>query len=502
MRMVAGFVPLLLFVGLVAAAVRAKAVARPAPRAPSPTAPAPGPVGPGPTSTAPSLPAAQLPPGAGDPGLGQRLDRWVAAGAITADQRASIAALEGLDLGTAELAGLVAPPAEPAPARRRIPAIAEALGYLGGMLAVSGLALIVVNAWPDLSTSGRLVVSGVAAIVLLAAGWATPEHRDPALTRLRWFLWLAGTAATALVAGVAVDAADRAVVTVVFAAAATTALVGGLLWRGRERPLQQLSLLGGVTVAAAALTAEVLSDGGTGLVMWAVGAAYLHLGLRELVPGHRLFTAVGAASALVGSVWVSSQWQGPGLLFMMATAMALVGLAVLRPVALDRADSMLLGILGGFALLQGAPMTIGWYADGAGVATGLATWAIGGSLILLGVRQHTRGPRASVLLGGAVALIGAAVTGAQVVGLAPLLGIATAIGLVLLGARQSEGLVSGLGSLGLLVDVPWAIAHFFPGEGQVPLATVATGALFVALAVWLTRSGRGGTSRPRRALPT
>jgi len=498
MRMAIGLVPLLLIVGLVVGVLRAKAPGRPAPM-PSSAIPA---------TTAPAgAPARHRAPGDAEPTLAQRLDRWVAAGAITADQRSSIAALDGLDLAppptpAAELAP-TAPPTESLPAPRRIPALAEALGYLGGMLAVSGLALIVVNAWPDLSTVGRLVVSGGAALVLLAAGWATPEHRDPALTRLRWFLWLAGTAAMALVAGVAVEAADRAAVTVTFASAATTAIVGGLLWRGRDRPLQQLSLLGGVALAAGALTAEVLSDGGTGLVVWAVGAVYLHLGLRELVPGPRLFTAVGAVSALVGSVWVSSQWQGPGLLFMMATAIALVGLAVLRSVDLDRTDSMVLGTLGAFALLQGAPMTIGWYADGAGVATGLATWAIGGSLVLLGVRQLTRGPRATVLLGGAVALIGAAVTGSQVVGLAPILGIVTAIGLVVLGARRGEGLVSGLGSLGLLINVPWTIGHFFPGEGQVPLATVVTGALFVALAVWLARSGRHTKPpRPPRALPT
>lgn len=487
MRMVIGLIPLLVVVGLVVGLVRAKAPGRPGPVA----------AGPAPTGREPRVT---------DPNLVQRLDRWVALGAITADQRSSIAALEGVDVAPSPTpAAELAPPTtiQPEPARRRIPALAEALGYLGGMLAVSGLALIVVNAWPDLSTVGRLVASGGAALVLLAAGWATPEGRDPALTRLRWFLWLSGTAAAALLAGVAVEAADRADVTIAFAAASTAALVGGLLWRGHDRPLQQLSLLAGAAVAAGALTLEVLSDGGTGLVVWAVGAGYLHVGLRRLVPGPGLFSAVGAVSALAGTAWVASQWTGPGLLFLVATAAGLLGLATLRAAELDRPDRLVLALLGGFALLQGAPQAIGWFAEEAGVATGLATWAIGGSLVLLGVRQLTRGPLATVLLGGAVALIGAAVTGAQVVGLAPILGIATAIGLVVLGARRGEGLVSGLGSLGLLINVPWAIGHFFPGEGQVPLATVVTGVLFVGLAVWLTRSGRHTDApRPPRALPT
>lgn len=498
MGMVIGLVPLLLVVGLVVVLVRARQPGRPAP-------PAAGSSAGGATVPPTAVPVKGPGPELADPELAQRLDRWVAAGAITADQRARIADLEGPGAArtpTPVAALEPAPPVEPALARRRIPALAEALGYLGGMLAVSGLALIVVNAWPDLSTAGRMVVSGGAAIVLLAAGWVTPEHGDPALTRLRWFLWLAGTAAAALLIGVATEAADRAAVTVTFASAATTAVVGGLLWRGQDRPLQQLSLLGGAAVAAGALAAEVLSDGGVGLVVWVVGAAYLALGLRRLVPGPRLFTALGALATLVGSLWVSSQWEGRGLLFMMATAAALLGLATLRVVELDRADRVVLGLLGGFALLQGAPMAISWFAEGAGVATGLTTWAIGGALILLGVRQLTRAPLVTVTFGGAITLVGAAVTGVQVAGLAPVLGIVTAIGLVVLGTRRGEGVVSGLGSLGLLVNVPWAIGHFFPGEGTVPLATVVTGALFVALAVWLTRSGRHGrTPRPPRALP-
>jgi len=502
MRMVIGFIPLLLLGALVMGLVRIRAAGRSGPAAP--------PVGSaaGPAAEPPPALAARPPIGAAARALAAHLDDWVATGLITARQRAAIAAREGLDV-TAPPTQVVAATAPPAPPsaelsapHRRIPALAEALGYLGGMLAVSGLALIAVNAWPDLSTLGRLLVSGGSAVVLLTAGWATPEQRDPALTRLRWFLWLAGTAATALLAGVAAESADWADVTIVLAAATTTAIGGGLLWRGRERPLQQLCLLGGAAVAAGALALEVLSDGGTGLVAWAVGAAYVTLGLRRLVPGPRLFVAVGALTALAGSVWVASEWTGPGLLFLVATAVALLGLATVRAVELDRTDRLVLGALGGFALLQGAPQAIGWFAQDAGVATGLATWLSGGSLVVLGVRAVTRAPQGTVVLGGLVALIGAAVTGAQVAGLAPVLGIVTAIGLVALGARQGEGVVSGLGSLGLLVNVPWAIGHFFPGEGQVPLATVVTGALFVALAIWLTRSGpRSRSPRPPRSLP-
>ena len=51
--------------------------------------------------------------------------------------------------------------------------------------------------------------------------------------------------------------------------------------------------------------------------------------------------------------------------------------------------------------------------------------------------------------------------------------------------------MSGVGSIGLLVFVPWSIAHFFPGEGRAPLLIFASGVVIVVVAVMLSRlSGR------------
>ncbi|HEX4868951.1 MAG TPA: hypothetical protein VFV32_15170 [Acidimicrobiales bacterium] len=403
------------------------------------------------------------------------------------------ASVRGRTAGT----GDVAPSATPAAARPvGIPALAEALGYLGGMLAVSGLALIVIDAWPDLATAGRLAVSGLAAVGLLIAGRLAPEHADPALTRLRWFLWLAGTAASALFAGVAVDALDRADVTVALGAAATTAAVGGVLWRGHDRPLQLLCFLGGTAVAAGALVLEVASAGVAGLAVWGVGAAFVVVGLlarRTSAP--LLFGGGGGLATLVGAAMAGSEWEGRGLLFLVATGLALLGLSQASALRMDRAEHLVLGILGGVTLLQGLPATIGWFAEQAGVATGLVTMVVGAGVLAAGLRALTRQSHATQVFGGAAMLVGAGVTAAQVAGLGPLLGMATAIALVALGTRQREGRMSAVGSLGLLVFVPWAISHFFPGEGTVPLATVVTGAMFVALAVWLTRFTRMPTRR-------
>ena len=69
-----------------------------------------------------------------------------------------------------------------------------------------------------------------------------------------------------------------------------------------------------------------------------------------------------------------------------------------------------------------------------------------------------------------------------------LFGIATAGGLIALGMLPRQVLLSVLGSVGLLVNVPWAIGHFFPGEGRAPLLIMVTGGLIIAIAVLLTRS--------------
>src|SRR5690606_31570457 len=115
------------------------------------------------------------------------------------------------------------------------------------------------------------------------------------------------------------------------------------------------------------------------------------------------------------------------------------------------------------------PNTIGYFSEQAALTTGLVVWAVGAILVYLGGRTWLRAP-VLVSVIGAVALIGgAALTGIDLERIGPLLGIATALALIALGVVLDRFVLTIVGSIGLLIHVPWAIVEWFPGEGRAPL---------------------------------
>ncbi|MEX1106749.1 MAG: hypothetical protein WEB78_11160 [Ilumatobacteraceae bacterium] len=393
--------------------------------------------------------------------------------------------------GTTGTTGLIAPVGSGGPTARRIPAAAEALGYLGGILAAVGLTLAIAQWWDEMLTVTRLLVTATAAVALIVAGLFVPEQNDPALARLRWFLWLLATAAAgAFGAVLAVDAfdsdrSDRVALTI----AGFVLAVGGALWAWRERPLQQFTTLVAFTVTTGTLVGMVTTRPAAGVAVWVVGVGFVVAGLRALTPLPLITVVVGAATAVVGAVITMPDEIGPGLLFVVATAIAVMTLAV-SPRIDDLVMQRLLGAVGVLTLLQSVPATLGHFATDAGIVTGLVVWAAGVALLVVGRRDVVRVPLLVMIAGGVLVLGGAALTGVQSVAFATVFGLVTAVALVALGMLPGHVLLSVFGSLGLLVNVPWAIAHFFPGEGRVPLLITVSGVLIIAVAVLLARSGK------------
>lgn len=437
-------------------------------------------------------------PVAPDPvGLSRLLADWERAGLLDGRQRTAIEAFEQQRVLAAmpadqPVGGSALPrPARTAPPGRRIPAAAEALGYLGGILALVGVGLLLSRVWNDLGVGGRLAVLGATSVALVAAGAFLRVERDQALRRLRGFLWLLSTLAAAAFGAMMAEEWATARGAAVGAAAAGFALVhAGALWRWRPGlPLQQASALVALPVLVGCLLVQVVSGGLAALVVWTVGLAVFVCGLRRLTPIPSLTTVVGAVTLVVGGGLVSADWLTLGLLLTVCSAIGVIAVAAYSNGITVRSERWVLALVGSITLFQALPSTLIHFADQAGIVTGLVTWAIGVGIVAVAfLVRRLHGRPAIVLVGGLVAVGGAALCGVQSVAFATLFGLASAIAMVALGTRPGAAIMLLFGSLGLLVNVPWAVNWFFPGEGRAPLLIFVSGLLIIGVAVLLARS--------------
>lgn len=315
------------------------------------------------------------------------------------------------------------------------------------------------------------------------------ERVDPALARLRAVLWLASTAAAALAAGIVADVLADSPAPIIGTVATTAAVVSGAMWAWRDRPVQQFVALAAVPVAVGGWVAMTDSVLAVGIAVWLVGAALFTVGVRLRTPLPWITETVGAVALLVGSIDIATAIEGLGLFAILATGVGLLAVALVRGLAPSFAGQLIAGVLGVVTVLQSGPPLLGWYAEQAGVVTGLTLWLAGGAVLALGWSARTRLPLVLEAAGALMAVAGAAVCGVQAPGFAALFGITNALALLGLGLRPGRVILSAVGALALVVNVPWAIAWFFPGEGTAPLLIMVAGLLIIGAAVLLTRLG-------------
>jgi len=228
-----------------------------------------------------------------DPGaLREQLARWTAAGLIDKNQAGRIEAAE-------RERAVTLPP-------RRLPLVAEVLGYVGAVIAVTAIVVTVHQVWKHVPAGVELATAGVIAVGLLLAGTTLRTGTDPALARLRSVLWLlsaAGAAAfAALLTGryLRLDDANVALTT----AAASLVYAVGLLRRNRSA-LQHLAAFAAAVAVLEASIDRIDPDAGNftfGIALWMLALAWgIAVARGRLVPAPIGMLTCGAA-ALAGAI--------------------------------------------------------------------------------------------------------------------------------------------------------------------------------------------------------
>lgn len=260
--------------------------------------------------------------------------------------------------------------------------VAEALGYLGGAIVVAASVLIAAQVWMDLATSWRLVVLGLAAAVLQAAGWSISKTLTGIGDRVRAVLWLASTGAACGFFGVIavsvleLQGPDTALLITFGTAAYATAL-----WVWNRSPLQQSAMIVALALTfAAAINALDVSEDLNGLGLWAVGISWALLGWGGLLTPRRLALVLGSVTAIIGAMVTAG--SDAGLVLALVTVIAVWRAAVaLRDLAL-----LAVGTIGALWSVPVAMTT--WFPDS--MAATYALLLVGGLLVAVAVRIARR----------------------------------------------------------------------------------------------------------------
>ena len=150
----------------------------------------------------------------------------------------------------------------------------EALGYLGGALAIVAGFIAVRELWPGIPVAAQLALAGTAAVALGAAAALMRPGADAALARLRSVLWVMSAAGLAAFTGVLADSAWHFSITgTVTLAAAVTTVYTAVVWMRTRTALQELAVfVAADTTVGAGIALAGPGSGGLGPGPWRVGS--------------------------------------------------------------------------------------------------------------------------------------------------------------------------------------------------------------------------------------
>jgi hypothetical protein len=254
--------------------------------------------------------------------LDEVLQDWVESGLISEEQSRTIRQHEAVPHQRRANAELAA-------SRATGPSLlVEALGYLGGVVLLTGVAILLSLYWTDVPVVVRLALIGATALGLIGAGFAVPGRLGAAAGRLRGVLWASGVAATgAFLVLLCADVLDRYDEHQLWIVGGGTAVVAAVLWWLRRSWLQQLALFVPLMLAAAGAALELASTDSVwgGAAMWMAAMVWTAAAWLGWIEPRVTGVSFGVLGAVFGALTMDSDL---GIALGLATAVAAIVLAL------------------------------------------------------------------------------------------------------------------------------------------------------------------------------
>ena len=280
------------------------------------------------------------------------IERWLQAGLLSKDQADAIVVFEKRQASS-----------------RKIPTFAEALGYIGAVLALAGGGVAIGQVWDDLSEVAHVSILAAATLFALGAGWLIRSQAEPAIQRMMSVLWalsVAGSVATMSL--LFVDVVDLSEDARGLAIGGISAAYAALLWGSHRRVLQLVALFG--TGLAAAIGVIVILPGEPAgwvlaLATWAYGGVWLLLGWNEIVMPAWAAVPLGA---VVGSFAPSIAAEEHG--WLLAVGLASAALLMALGMSDHNVPLLAIGSVASFAYLTAS--VVRYFGDTLGVPLALS----------------------------------------------------------------------------------------------------------------------------------
>lgn len=249
---------------------------------------------------------------------GDWLDRhahdWARAGLVSDDQADAILRYE-----------------ERAAPAVRLPIMAEVAAYLGSVLAIMAGSIVVGERWDDLTVAGRVALGAAIAVVGFVAGSWLIHLGESGTLRLGGFLWAVGAGGVGLVAAVLGE--DRGLVAddgrLLLVIGSPILLIGVLLWRNLDRPLQFLTAVTGSAICLAGVGQALdLEAAEVGAAVWLIGALFGLLTLGVSLEPRTIALVTAAFTSWFGAM-ILMDWNdrlAPVLAAATASAGVVVGI--------------------------------------------------------------------------------------------------------------------------------------------------------------------------------